>query len=113
MEARVSSVDTIVRLGDVTEGVFVSLRAEHDEMWTVGNSVEEAVRGEIRNPMCAHRRNPADRPWYDERLEWVVFQPMLILDGVVEHGGSRWRTDVGEFDRELERDEIFFVKVEP
>ena len=63
--------DEFAGLLGVALAVLAAAGGEHHEMRILRDGVEEAVRREIDHAVLAERRDPADRPRRDQRLERV------------------------------------------
>ncbi len=80
---------------DVAHGVLVADAGEADDRRRVVERVEEAVRREVQRAVRRARRDPADRPRPDDRVERVVRQAVAVLRLVgMEVVHQRRRVDV-------------------
>jgi len=57
---------------------------EHHLRRRVGHRVEERIGREVFGAIRGPCRNPADRPWCDDRVEWVMGQAVAVCRAV-EH----------------------------
>ena len=78
--------DELAGLLGVALTVLAAARGEHHEMRILGDGIEETIGREIDDAVLAERRDPADRPRRDQRLERVERKTVRVGDGVVEHG---------------------------
>ena len=81
--------DEFLRLLDENQRVLAALAREQHDRRLVRHRVEERIGREVDLAVGAHRRDPADRPRRDDRLEGIARQPVVVLAGVVEHGALR------------------------
>ena len=80
--------DELAGLVDVAQAIFQASRREDDVMGVLAHGIEEAVGRDVGDAGLGDGRDPADRARHHQRLEGVVLEAVLILDGVIEHGVS-------------------------
>src|SRR5262245_51615011 len=75
----------LTRFFEVEKRMLASRRAEHDVSRALAHRIEKAVGSKIANAGLADGGDPADRSRYDEGLEGVVLQSMLVVARRVKH----------------------------
>src|SRR5450830_1925494 len=84
--------DKLASLFDVANRILVTNAGETDDGWNVIKRSEKAIGRCIEHAICVAGRDPANRTWSDDGVEWVMGQPMSLARFVVVsrigHGGG-------------------------
>src|ERR1700742_55138 len=63
---------------DIRGAVFPICRREAHDRWFVAKGIEKAVGSKVNIAFDSPRRDPTDRPWCDDGIKWVVFEPVSL-----------------------------------